>query len=135
MKNIRAQASVEYLTLFGTILIIVALLAGYSLVIYSETLASNQIGSSIKKVEIAAKNVYSLGEGNSLVIEISLPSGVNAFEAVNKHILVEANTFSAVASSIAEFDFNVSGSLPTSEGTYDIEVKNVNGTVTFNVIE
>jgi hypothetical protein len=134
MSDIRAQASVEYLTLFGSILIIVALLAGYSLVVYSETIAGSQIQSALDKTTVAAKNVYSIGEGNSLVIEITLPSGVNEFTANEKHLLIRATTFSTNSSTISEFDFNVSGSLPTSQGTYDIEVKNVDGAVTFNVI-
>jgi uncharacterized protein (UPF0333 family) len=130
----RAQASVEYLTLVGTVLIIVALLSGYAFTIYSGTTSNSQALEAFLKVKKAIETVYALGEGNSIVIDITLPNGVSAFSASGKSIVITFDAFGSSASDLAEFSFDVSGTLPTLEGTHSIRIANSSGVVSLNEI-
>jgi len=130
----KGQASVEYIMLVGVCLLIITLLSAYSFVSYSDTVSTNQAQTSIKILQNAIKEVYSLGEGNSTVVTISLPTNVSNVIIQNKSLLIQTTSFGSTSDSLVEFDNNLSGSLPTSEGTYDVQVKNNNGIVSLNVV-
>lgn len=135
----KAQASVEYLILVGTILIIIAALAAYSFTSFSNAISTNQLVDSSKKIESAINYVSALGEGNSVVVSISLPSGVTKFGAaspINKSFEIETTLAGPTLKDVVEVDANVSNNIcpPNCEGTYDIKVTNTPGSVTLNVI-
>jgi len=130
----KGQASVEYLILVGVCLLIITLVSSYSFLMYSTTTTNNEIQTSIKVLENAINEVYSLGEGNSVVVQISFPSDITNITIGNNYLIIQATAFGSTSSSLVEFDSNISGSLPSTEGTYDIEVKNINGVVSLNVV-
>ncbi|MFA6065507.1 MAG: hypothetical protein WCW44_00870 [archaeon] len=130
----KGQASVEYIMLVGICLLIITFLSAYSFVSYSDSVANNQVQTSMKVLENAINEVYSLGEGNSTVVTISLPSNISNIIIQNKSLLIQTTSFGSTSDSLIEFDSNVSGSLPALEGTYDVQVKNANGVVSLNVV-
>lgn len=130
----KGQVSIEYLVLVGVSLVIIALLSGYSFVMYSQTIANNQANNALVSLSSAVNEVYSLGEGNSVVTTISRPSGITNFTATGNALIIETNIFGASSTDIFELDSNISGTLPINQGIYDIEVKNSNGIVSLNVI-
>lgn len=136
---VRGQASIEYLILVGTSLIIIAVLSAYAFTSFSDTISTNELRTSSEKIESAINYVYALGEGNSVVVQIKLPANVTKFggaTVANKSFVTETNFNGSLAQNITEVDTNVSGSIcpPNCEGQFDIEVKNNFGSVSLNVV-
>jgi uncharacterized protein (UPF0333 family) len=127
----RAQASVEYLVLVGTVLLIIAILSGYAFVTYSSTISNNTTLKAFSTIKTSIDSVYSLGEGNIMVTDISLPGGISAFYAdeTNDYLYIEFDSFGSIARDYAEFDFNISGTLPIDEGVHTIRINNSNGVI------
>ena len=130
----KAQVATEYLMLFGICLIIIAALSSYAFIQYGDATSLSQSTQAIKELSEASNKVYSLGEGSSIITNISLPSGVLSFIPMGKVIILTISNTSPPSEDILEFDFNVSGSLPISQGYHTIVVSNINGVVVFGEI-
>jgi len=138
-KSSRGQVATENIMIIGVMLVIIAALAGYSFFMYNDSVGNSQVQDSLKELRTAVNNVYALGEGNAIVVEITLPNSVTStqvggVDAEKKAIFITANNFGSETRDFVEVDANVSGTLPTSSGIYDIIVRNVNGEVTLNVV-
>jgi uncharacterized protein (UPF0333 family) len=131
----QAQASIEYLMLVGVSLLIIALLAGYSFMVYSQTASNHEIQSTAKELRNAINSVYSLGEGNSVVVQITLPQNISNVTIGNNYLIFETVDLGQKSSSLEEFDANLSGSIPSVWGVYQIQVKNIGGVVNLNAFE
>jgi hypothetical protein len=128
-----AQVATEYLTLIGILLVIIAIFSAYAFFMYNEATANAQVQSSLRELKSAVNTVYSLGEGNTLIAQITLPNNVISMYAQGKAIYLISSGVGGNSEDFVEVDSNVSGSLPNNQGTYDIVVSNVNGAVTLNV--
>jgi uncharacterized protein (UPF0333 family) len=132
MDNKKAQVATEYVIMLGVLLTIVAGLAGYSLVMYSETVSLNQTKDALRDLKTAANRVYDLGEGNSKIVEIYFPNGVTEARVVGKAIYVTSTSFGSSVQDFVETDANVHGTLSITQGTHYIEVKAVDGNVSIS---
>jgi len=130
----RGQASLEYLVLIGVLLVIVALLSGYAFFMYRESLDLNQFQSSMRNLKDGINNVYYLGNGNSLVVEVTIPSNVGGITFQNNTILASINSFGSQSTDTIVLDTNVTGEIPIVVGTYDVLVRNINGDINVSVI-
>ena len=125
----KGQQAVEYMIMVGVLLVAVGGLAGYALMMYSETVALNQVKDSLKDLQDAADRIYALGEGNSVIVKILLPNGVSETKVVGRGLYITATTFGTSSVSFVETDANVHGAIPAASGIYEIEVKAVDGNV------
>lgn len=132
MEDKKGQIATEYLVMTGVMLIIIAILAGYGITVYTETVSINQTKDSLEDLKLAANWVYALGEGNSVVVKIILPYGVTDTSVVGKAIYVNATSFGSSYEDFVETDANLHGSIPTSPGIHHIEVRAVDGNVSLN---
>lgn len=128
----RAQVSVEYMAIITLLLIVVALLSSYAFFLYNGTIETNQIQNSLKDLKSTVNTVHALGDGSSLVIEITLPSSVTNTRLEGKAIFISANIFNTNFEDFVEVDANVNGSLPTLQGVHKIVIASNNGGVTLN---
>jgi len=141
-KSSRGQVATENIMIIGVMLVIISALAGYSFFMYNDSVGNAQVQDSLKELRTAVNNVYALGEGNAIVVEITLPNSVTSTQvggadAEKKAIFITANNFGSETRDFVEVDTNVSGEIsgtPPQAGIYDIIVRNVNGEVTLNVV-
>jgi uncharacterized protein (UPF0333 family) len=127
-----AQLSLEYLTVVAVMLVIVTALAGYAFLMYNETITLNQVKDALNDLKKAVNRVYDLGEGNSIVVEISLPPGITGTKVVGRAIYITSTLFGTSSQDLVETDANVHGSLPTAEGIHYIEVRAIDGNVSLS---
>ncbi len=132
MDSKRAQVATEYMIMLGVLLTVVAGLAGYSLVMYSETVSLNQTKDALRDLKTAVNRVYDLGEGNSKIVEIYFPSGVTEARIFGKAIYVTSTSFGSSVQELVETDANVHGILPITQGIHYIEVRGVDGNVSIS---
>ena len=132
--SVHAQVATEYLMLVGICLIIIAALTGYSFIQYGDSTSISQSTQAMKEIQESANKVYSLGEGSAVITNISLPGEIISFTASGKSIIMTRGMAPSLNTDVFEFDFNVSGPLPTSQGYHTLVVSNVNGAVVFREI-
>lgn len=75
----RAQVGLEYLTFTAFLLLVTAILFGYSYISYSTTIQQVQTQSAVDSLASTIDFVYAKGPGNAVVIDIKLPVGVSEF--------------------------------------------------------
>jgi len=107
----------------------IAGVAGYSLVMYHETVTLNQVKDVMQDLELAVNQVQALGEGNSVIVKIALPNGVTETIVAGQAIYITYTTIGTSSQSMVETNANVHGSLPISMGVHYIEVRSVDGNV------
>jgi uncharacterized protein (UPF0333 family) len=129
MKEKKAQVATEYMLVIGMLLVMVAGLAGYSLFMYSETVTLNEVKDSLNDLQAAVNRVYSLGEGNSVIVKIALPAGVTETRVIGNAIYITTTLFAATSQDFVQTDANVHGSIPAEAGIHYIEVKATDGNV------
>jgi len=129
LKNSKGQVATEYLMLVGICLLIIAGVSGYAFTQYQDTISSSQTKEAILGIKEAVNNVYALGNGNALIIKISIPNNISSFTASENALRITTSTFGSLVESTEVVDTNVSGVLPTLAGQYDILVSNNNGAV------
>ena len=134
MRGEKGQVATEYLLMVGILLIIVSGLAGYSLLMYNETVSINQVKNSLNDLQAAVNRIYNLGEGNSVVIKIVLPNGVSEARVEGKAIYMTSAAFGTSSENLVETDADLQGSLPIETGIHYIEVKATMGNVSLSEI-
>ncbi len=130
----KGQVSLEYLTMTGALLVIVAFLAGYALISYQETLEINTLQKSASDLRETINQVHSLGEGNTLILNINLPNDVNEIQFQNNAFIIVTLNGSNLIRDIIETDANLAGNISSKEGLHTIRVTNNNGVVTLDEI-
>lgn len=133
MHSVRAQASVEYVTMVGVMLVIIAFISGYAFILYNDSLSNSQAIEATAKLRNAVESVAALGNGNQIPVEIYIPNSVSDFRVENNALQITTTSFGASATDTVLFDFNVNEALlPVSNGSHTIIVKNINGDVNLN---
>ena len=132
MLNKKAQIATEYLIMVGLLLVVVGALAGYSILMYYETVSINQAKDALEDLKIAVNRMYALGEGNSIVVKIVLPKGVTETRVIGKGIYMTYTSFGSTSEQLVETDANVQGSIPTAEGVHYIEVRALDSNVSLS---
>ena len=121
----KLQVAMEYLLIIGLVLTFIAPLWIYVTVMRNE--ASNQLDLSYAKLAVdklaeAADFVYSQGSGASVTIKLYIPSGVVGGSVGNNTIRLDVLYKSSINNVIAMTQANVSGTLPSNEGLYEVKV-------------
>lgn len=119
----RAQVGLEYLTFTAFLLLVTAILFGYSYLSYTSTIQQVQAQSAVDSLASTIDFVYAKGPGNAVVIDVKLPVGLSEFR-------VDQNVVRAVlsknGSSSALFTFTKAMLTPTNlyyeEGLYSLRV-------------
>jgi len=132
--NKRGQVATEYMLLIGVLLLIVAVLAAYSFFMYNETIATNHINNSMKDLKQGINNVYYLGNGNSMVVDIILPNGISDISLNGSAIVITKETFNVNSVDTIVTDATLIGSVPATIGSHKILIENINGVVSLSEI-
>jgi uncharacterized protein (UPF0333 family) len=130
----RAQAAVEYLTLVGLVLIVIAIVSGYGFFMYSESLANNQSIEAQKQVLQLVNDVSALGSGNQLVTNVNIPTTIVSWTINGTSIVMTKNSFNSNTTDLIDFNFLVLGRLPQSSGGWKIIAKNIDGNVVLDYV-
>lgn len=120
-----AQASVESLLLTGILLLFIGIVSGVAFVIFLDSSASAQARDSLQILQTAVNHVYSLGPGNSMVVNVSLPTNLSGSDVggqSGKELVLVLPSFSGDQNYWVETDVLVVGSLPTHGGLFPIRV-------------
>jgi uncharacterized protein (UPF0333 family) len=120
------QAALEYVISAATLMLATAVMLSYILPAYSNATQIEQAGTALNILTAAADKVYALGPGSALVVEITLPEGVNSITASENFIALDLEG----STSLAIFDFNITPStIPSTQGYHKIQVKAVDENV------
>lgn len=117
----KGQAAIEYLALIGFILVVATpllLQAQQSASGLQESTNQLKAATMLDTVEEAATLVYSQGEPAQITFDVEVPRGVLLEEVKNQHIRVRVDGKNGASDYIRTLSFNVTGSLPTSQGRH-----------------
>ncbi len=116
----RGQIATEYLIILGVVLLALIPIFYYALSESNRTTRINQASDAVTTIARKAEAVYALGPGSRDYVWISVPSGID-------ESLVDDGTirlsFSDLGDAVAFTNVNVTGTLPTSSGTYRIVIE------------
>lgn len=123
----KGQVALEYILAIAVLLVMLAITVAYSFSLYYDTVNTDQLTSSLRKLEMGAEHVYSLGPGNIIFVDIVLPNGVTASKVMQGQgqsiILFESSGIQ----SETIVDVNVTNlatkPLPSSPGAYTIKIE------------
>ena len=109
---------------FVTIITIPLILIYHNLVQESSIeISSHQINQIAKKVVDEAESVYYLGEPSQTTIKVNIPSNIVSASLTGNEIVFKIRTKNGDSDVVQSTSVNITGSLPTKEGTYDITIK------------
>lgn len=136
--NRKAQAAIEYLMVFG-----VALLLSTPFIIKAQqSVMEIKTGSemlearnSLNQIQSAAETVNAAGDPARRTFAITMPRSVESTSVEGKYVRVAINTSDSYVGMSREFAFNVTGTLPESEGNYLVSATADSGEVKFEVVE
>lgn len=131
-RNPKAQVAVEYLILVAFLLVVVGFMFSYALTNYQLNSDVATMKAAVDSLASAADQVYALGPGNIIYIEITLSATVQSYSLSNKTV----SYFAVISGQSAEFysqtKADLSGSLPTTSGRRIIKVEALSNTVSFS---
>jgi len=121
----RGQIGIEYLILFSFILLtmlpIIAALYNYSSH-SQERLSVEQAHQSGKRIADAANTVYSLGYPSRIIRQVYIPSNIRNATISGREIVFTVEGLSGDVEVVESTMVDVSGALPTVQGTYRMNV-------------
>jgi uncharacterized protein (UPF0333 family) len=126
----QGQAALEYLIIAATLMLATAVMLAYVLPAYSNATQIEQAGTALNILTAAADKVYALGPGSALVVAITLPEGVNSITATGTAVSMDVEG----STSLAIFEFNVTGTIPYEQGYHKIQVKAIDEDVEFSEV-
>ena len=85
--NERAQVGLEYLVFTAFLLGMVVILFAYAFVTYSSSLQQAQTTAAVQQLAAAVDFVYAKGPGNAVLVDITLPAGLNEFRVDHNAVL------------------------------------------------
>ena len=129
----RGQVAIEYMILVMFLLFIITIAAAYAMFVYYENVKINNMRNVVLKLEKASDQVYALGPGNNIFVDINLPAGVTDESiAINKEITYRVELYGGVSDFVVETKGNISEfSLPYEPGVYTIKISAVDQNIVF----
>ena len=122
-----AQVSVEYLIIIGfvTLITIPLILIYYTFTQEStDDINSVQIDQIGKKIVDAAESVYYLGEPSQTTIRVKIPPNVVLADlSADYEVVFRLKTKQGEVDIVQNSAVNITGYLPTNEGTYLITIR------------
>ncbi len=82
----RGQVGFEYIVFTAFLLGIAVLMFAYSFISYSTTIQITQAQSTMDQVASAVDFVYAKGPGNSVLIDVKLPTGMTNFRVDQNYV-------------------------------------------------
>lgn len=119
----KAQVGIEFLSIAAVLLAIVAVLAGLSFLLFSDSVATSQTNDAVRSLSNAVNHVYRQGKGNAVTTKIVLPQNITASIVgglTQKEIGFTLRTTFGDQNFYVYTDANITGSLPSSAGTFVI---------------
>ena len=100
MKNRNAknqgQVSLEYLIIVAFMLIAVAILSIYSFTYLGDAISIRKAQNAVDKITNAADSVAALGSGNTSIIQVELPPGVQSAAIIGQQVTFTTLTGSGI---------------------------------------
>lgn len=132
----KAQIATEYL-----IVVSFALMVLIPYILYLQTVSQNfseenaltSASNSVQKIGQAADWVYSQGEPAKLKILIQIPNNIENISFLDKTIIWKVRTSSGVSDIYYNSVANLTGSLPTNPGYYNVLVQASKNKVSISV--
>ena len=84
----KGQIGFEYLVFTAFLLAMTLVIFVYAFTIYSENVRTTQVDSALQQLVSAGDFVYARGPGNSTLLTISLPDGVNSITRDRNAIII-----------------------------------------------
>lgn len=131
----RGQVAVEYVFMVSFLLLFVGAFSGYAVLVYSDSLKNSSLNNSVIALQDASKKVYSLGRGNTVIVEINLPDDVVSSGINGKDFYFARQVFGGLSYNYGTADSNLTGILPSSPGTYRIAVRSADLNVSFSTLD
>jgi len=125
------QVGLEYMMVVATLLVLTAVMMGYTLPAFNSAVKSDQLNTALIELSLSADKAYSLGPGSVIISEVVLPEGVDSFTVLG------GNKLEAVfdgSSTVMIFDFNISGSIPVGDGFHRVSAAFVDGNIVFSEV-
>tara|TARA_Y100000310_G_scaffold144893_3_gene144244 strand:- start:56974 stop:57384 length:411 start_codon:yes stop_codon:yes gene_type:complete len=119
----RGQAGIEYVILIGILLVFLIPTIYYSLNEANNNVKLTQLESSVRRLVKAADSVHAIGPGTIEIITITLPSGIQSVLVNGTRILMKVSMFGGISDVHFPSNAELTGTLPTTEGTYNIRVE------------
>ena len=118
----KSQAALEYLLLMGLALAVIIPVFYYSLTHSSDSIAVSQAQNAVSTLAKTADYVYSLGIGSSSKVLITIPENIVESSIQNKTVLLRLKISSGISDIKALTKADVTGSIPTLSGNYNMFV-------------
>lgn len=138
MRNSKAQAAVEYLTVFGIALLLSTpfILKAQSSILELRTGSSVvALQNSMDKTEYAVQTVSASGEPAQMGFSFEVPKTVESGEIVNNSIVYTVKTQAGESQLIRTFESNVTGNVPEKAGKHRVKVYAKNSKTFVEVVE
>lgn len=130
----KAQAALEYLFVASFIIVATITVFYYALIYSSDSIRVSQTQDAVNSISKAADFVYSMGEGSSYKILISLPENIENSSVSKNIISIKLKTSSGFSDVIAITKANLNGTLPKTGGVYSILLNMTGGNVTIKQV-
>lgn len=128
----KSQISFEFLLTLG---FIVAIIIPLLVLFYeysnfsSDEIINSQTNLIAARIVDTAESVHSLGEPSQTNFRVTLSNKISGAVISNNEVLFNVSTNKGTAQIYKPSTVDIHGSLPASEGVYDVTVKAANGSV------
>lgn len=128
----KAQTAMEYMIIVGIVLAFMLPLWIY--VTTSQQRITTELSitygkNAIDQIVSAADLVYSQGPPAKVTISVYIPSGIDNITITGNVIIMKVRVDSRLSDLVAVSNTQLNGTLPVSEGTYDIDIEAVDNFV------
>lgn len=118
----KSQVALEYMMVIGLSLVVVIPFFYYAVTNSSDSVLVAQTQDVANTLAKASDYVYSLGDGSSTKIQITIPDNIERASLEEHLIILELHTSSGVTNVTATSQANLIGNIPTEAATYSMLV-------------
>ncbi len=119
----RGQASLEYITIVGVLLVLLLPLFYYALNKSSENIKLSQAENTVNSIRNAADDVYALSPGTKKYVWVSIPGSVQSIQINASEISLTLGIFGKTSDITSRTKATIIGTIPIEKGTYRIPVE------------
>ena len=128
----KSQAAIEYMIIITIALMFITpflLIVQQSIKDMDNNMKLIKAKEVIEKIAEAIRIVYAQGEDAKLTIAVKFPKDIVSTNVTNQIILINIESNSLNNTIFKVFDFNVTGKLPSTYGTHNIVLCNIDNSV------
>ena len=126
----KGQVAAEYLIMFAFLLVIVAVLFGYSFMSLNESISVHKAKDAALKITSASENIAGLGEGSRTTIRIELPDNVVSAVARENYVIITLQLASGNSDFVEYGNTTFSWTdLNTGRGVYNLTLEVSDGNI------